>query len=175
MTIDTTTSINTTTNTQLCNVNTTTNTQLCNVNTTTNTQLISILQQTHNYVTSTLQQTHNNATSILQQTHNYVTSTPQQTLLTTPLNPPALPELASVCSNPLRMTPILVGCLPSWLRLAQCIRRYRDTGEAFPHLANAFKYSMPIFISAFGYLEYSHAGWWGVVVCGELWRRCGGV
>ena len=35
----------------------------------------------------------------------------------------------------------VVNCLPAWFRFAQCIRRYRDSKEAFPHLANAGKYS----------------------------------
>ena len=30
--------------------------------------------------------------------------------------------------------------LPSWFRFAQCLRRYRDTKQAFPHLVNAGKY-----------------------------------
>lgn len=35
----------------------------------------------------------------------------------------------------------LVNCLPAWFRFAQCLRRYRDSREAFPHLVNAGKYS----------------------------------
>lgn len=35
---------------------------------------------------------------------------------------------------------VIVNCLPAWIRFAQCIRRYCDSGEAFPHLANAGKY-----------------------------------
>ncbi|XP_033223476.1 xenotropic and polytropic retrovirus receptor 1-like [Belonocnema kinseyi] len=35
----------------------------------------------------------------------------------------------------------IVNCLPAWFRFAQCIRRYRDSKEAFPHLWNAGKYS----------------------------------
>ncbi|KAI4492046.1 hypothetical protein M0802_010171 [Mischocyttarus mexicanus] len=35
----------------------------------------------------------------------------------------------------------IVNCLPAWFRFAQCLRRYRDSKEAFPHLANAGKYS----------------------------------
>ena len=35
----------------------------------------------------------------------------------------------------------IVNCLPAWFRFAQCIRRYYDSKEAFPHLANAGKYS----------------------------------
>ncbi len=32
------------------------------------------------------------------------------------------------------------------LRFAQCLRRYRDSGEAFPHLVNAGKYSTTFFV-----------------------------
>ena len=35
----------------------------------------------------------------------------------------------------------IVNCLPAWFRFAQCVRRYRDSKEAFPHLWNAAKYS----------------------------------
>ncbi|XP_011137539.1 xenotropic and polytropic retrovirus receptor 1 [Harpegnathos saltator] len=34
-----------------------------------------------------------------------------------------------------------VNCLPAWFRFAQCVRRYRDSKEAFPHLVNAGKYA----------------------------------
>ncbi|CAF1164598.1 unnamed protein product [Rotaria sordida] len=36
--------------------------------------------------------------------------------------------------------------LPSWFRFAQCIRRYRDTKHAFPHLVNAGKYASGFFV-----------------------------
>ncbi|CAF3715503.1 unnamed protein product [Rotaria socialis] len=36
--------------------------------------------------------------------------------------------------------------LPSWFRFAQCLRRYRDTKQAFPHLTNAGKYATGFFI-----------------------------
>ncbi|KAE9535948.1 hypothetical protein AGLY_007849 [Aphis glycines] len=41
---------------------------------------------------------------------------------------------------------MIVNCIPAWIRFAQCIRRYRDTGETFPHLANAGKYSTTFFV-----------------------------
>ena len=31
--------------------------------------------------------------------------------------------------------------IPSWIRLAQCLRRYYDTRQKFPHLVNASKYA----------------------------------
>ncbi|CAF1138714.1 unnamed protein product [Rotaria sp. Silwood1] len=36
--------------------------------------------------------------------------------------------------------------LPSWFRFAQCLRRYRDTKQKFPHLVNAGKYASGFFV-----------------------------
>jgi hypothetical protein len=44
-------------------------------------------------------------------------------------------------------------CLPYWWRFLQCARKFRDTGDAMPHLANALKYSTafpPIAVDRFG-------------------------
>lgn len=48
----------------------------------------------------------------------------------------------------------LVALLPAWFRFAQCLRRYRDTREAFPHLANAAKYSTSFFVVIFSSLSF---------------------
>lgn len=48
----------------------------------------------------------------------------------------------------------MVAMLPAWFRFAQCIRRYRDTREAFPHLANALKYSTSFFVVIFSSLSF---------------------
>lgn len=48
----------------------------------------------------------------------------------------------------------MVAMLPAWFRFAQCIRRYRDTREAFPHLANAMKYSTSFFVVIFSSLSF---------------------
>lgn len=37
--------------------------------------------------------------------------------------------------------------LPSWFRFAQCLRRYRDTKQKFPHLVNAGKYASGFFVT----------------------------
>ncbi|UJR24662.1 hypothetical protein I4U23_006035 [Adineta vaga] len=37
--------------------------------------------------------------------------------------------------------------LPSWFRFAQCLRRYRDTKQKFPHLVNAGKYASGFAVS----------------------------
>lgn len=48
----------------------------------------------------------------------------------------------------------LVAMMPAWFRFAQCLRRYRDTREAFPHLANAAKYSTSFFVVIFASLSF---------------------
>lgn len=37
--------------------------------------------------------------------------------------------------------------LPSWFRFAQCLRRYYDTKQRFPHLVNAGKYASGFFVT----------------------------
>ena len=44
-------------------------------------------------------------------------------------------------------------CLPAWFRFAQCLRRYRDSKDAFPHLVNAGKYSTTFFVVTFSSLN----------------------
>lgn len=51
-----------------------------------------------------------------------------------------VPDL-KLCMSNLSLPSLIAGGLPSWFRAAQCIRRYRDTKEAVPHLANTLKYS----------------------------------
>ncbi|KAG0419269.1 Xenotropic and polytropic retrovirus receptor 1 like protein, partial [Dictyocoela muelleri] len=41
----------------------------------------------------------------------------------------------------------LLILLPSWFRFAQCLRRYRDTKQKFPHLVNAGKYASGFLVS----------------------------
>merc|ERR1719315_935092 len=50
----------------------------------------------------------------------------------------------------------IVACLPAWFRFAQCLRRYRDTKEAFPHLVNAGKYSTTFFTVTFSTLDSAY-------------------
>ncbi|XP_047098498.1 xenotropic and polytropic retrovirus receptor 1 isoform X2 [Schistocerca piceifrons] len=50
----------------------------------------------------------------------------------------------------------MVGCLPAWWRFAQCLRRYRDTKEAFPHLVNAGKYATSFFVILFSALNIAN-------------------
>ncbi|XP_070253293.1 solute carrier family 53 member 1 isoform X1 [Myotis yumanensis] len=50
----------------------------------------------------------------------------------------------------------IVQCIPAWLRFIQCLRRYRDTKRAFPHLVNAGKYSTTFFMVTFAALYSTH-------------------
>lgn len=51
----------------------------------------------------------------------------------------------------------IVNCLPAWFRFAQCLRRYHDSKEAFPHLVNAGKYSTTFLVVIFATLKNFHA------------------
>ncbi|KAJ8969768.1 hypothetical protein NQ314_001605 [Rhamnusium bicolor] len=52
----------------------------------------------------------------------------------------------------------IVSCIPAWLRFAQCLRRYYDTKEAFPHLANAGKYATTFVVVIFATLKSVYQG-----------------
>lgn len=64
---------------------------------------------------------------------------------------------ATKCVDKVYMLRPFVACLPAWFRFAQCLRRYRDTKEAFPHLANAAKYSTTFFVILFSFLHQSYS------------------
>lgn len=51
----------------------------------------------------------------------------------------------------------IINCIPAWFRFAQCLRRYHDTKEAFPHLVNAGKYSTTFFVVLFATLKSMYA------------------
>lgn len=44
----------------------------------------------------------------------------------------------------------LVTLLPLWFRFNQCLRRFIDTGNRMPHVANAFKYALTQTVTLFG-------------------------
>ena len=46
-----------------------------------------------------------------------------------------------VCNESSRWLPYLLISIPAYWRWSQCLRRYRDTRDKFPHLVNAGKYS----------------------------------
>ncbi|XP_011299289.1 xenotropic and polytropic retrovirus receptor 1 homolog [Fopius arisanus] len=50
----------------------------------------------------------------------------------------------------------IVNCVPAWIRFAQCVRRYRDSKEAFPHLVNAGKYATTFLVVITATLRYYH-------------------
>jgi len=58
-----------------------------------------------------------------------------------------------------------VACLPAWFRFAQCLRRYRDTKETFPHLLNAVKYATSFFVVIFSYLHLTNKSKSFVYLC----------
>ncbi|XP_039314510.1 xenotropic and polytropic retrovirus receptor 1 isoform X2 [Solenopsis invicta] len=62
------------------------------------------------------------------------------------------PDTDTCIMRELSMRPFVV-CLPAWFRFAQCLRRYRDTKETFPHLLNAVKYATSFFVVIFSYLH----------------------
>ena len=52
----------------------------------------------------------------------------------------------------------IVACIPAYMRFAQCLRRYRDTKETFPHLVNAMKYTTTFFVVIFSTLYIAFPG-----------------
>lgn len=63
------------------------------------------------------------------------------------------PNDTMICQEKSFVIRPLVNCIPAWIRFAQCLRRYRDSREAFPHLVNAGKYSTTFFVVIFGTLR----------------------
>ena len=58
----------------------------------------------------------------------------------------------SACSAADSWTRAALAVLPAWLRLAQNLRRLRDTRQTFPHLVCAGKYAVQFVIAAFAML-----------------------
>lgn len=74
-----------------------------------------------------------------------------------------------VCmSNIYGIRPVL-GCLPAWWRFSQCLRRYRDTRLAFPHLVNAGKYATTFFVVIFHSLHVWQKSKTDNEICFYLW------
>uniref|UniRef100_A0A8C5R555 Xenotropic and polytropic retrovirus receptor 1 n=1 Tax=Leptobrachium leishanense TaxID=445787 RepID=A0A8C5R555_9ANUR len=67
-----------------------------------------------------------------------------------------LPEGRGICNSYSYGVRAVVQCIPAWLRFIQCLRRYRDTKRAFPHLVNAGKYSTTFFMVTFAALYNTH-------------------
>ncbi|XP_066537787.1 xenotropic and polytropic retrovirus receptor 1 homolog [Hoplias malabaricus] len=62
----------------------------------------------------------------------------------------------SICNTYSYGVRAVIQCLPAWFRFVQCLRRYRDTKRAFPHLVNAGKYSTTFFVVTFRALYKTH-------------------
>lgn len=62
------------------------------------------------------------------------------------------------CIENFLVTRAILRGLPAWFRFAQCLRRYRDTKEANPHLANALKYSTSFLVVIFSALNVIYSG-----------------
>lgn len=65
------------------------------------------------------------------------------------------PDTSQCMESNFTIRPI-VNCLPAWFRFAQCLRRYRDSKEAFPHLVNAGKYATTFLVVIFATLRAYH-------------------
>eukprot|EP00088_Acartia_fossae_P029076 TRINITY_DN2988_c0_g1_i11.p1 TRINITY_DN2988_c0_g1~~TRINITY_DN2988_c0_g1_i11.p1 ORF type:complete len:534 (-),score=108.41 TRINITY_DN2988_c0_g1_i11:1518-3119(-) len=76
---------------------------------------------------------------------------------------------AGTCSDSGWWLVAIVAMLPAWFRFAQCLRRYRDTREAFPHLANMGKYSTTIITVIFSLFYNKYRGEDGEIVFYTLW------
>ncbi|XP_034743292.1 xenotropic and polytropic retrovirus receptor 1 homolog [Etheostoma cragini] len=65
-------------------------------------------------------------------------------------------EGKDVCNSYSYGVRAVIQCLPAWFRFVQCLRRYRDSKRAFPHLVNAGKYSTSFFVVTFAALYSTH-------------------
>lgn len=70
----------------------------------------------------------------------------------------SLADSGSLCHSYSYGLRAIIQCLPAWFRFIQCLRRYRDTKRAFPHLVNAGKYSTTFFVVTFAALYATHRG-----------------
>ncbi|KAF9156642.1 hypothetical protein BG015_003244 [Linnemannia schmuckeri] len=66
-------------------------------------------------------------------------------------------DLGAKCATSHMWITPFVTALPAWFRFLQCLRRYRDTLEWFPHLLNAGKYTCSL-IQLFVYFSFRHYG-----------------
>lgn len=64
----------------------------------------------------------------------------------------------SKCGSKLYGLRPLIACLPAWWRFAQSLRRYNDTKQKFPHVANAGKYATTFFVVFFSTVATTNKG-----------------
>uniref|UniRef100_A0A5S6QI55 EXS domain-containing protein n=1 Tax=Trichuris muris TaxID=70415 RepID=A0A5S6QI55_TRIMR len=65
-------------------------------------------------------------------------------------------QQSDVCSSNVYGLRPVIAIIPALIRFLQCLRRYRDSRTAFPHLFNAGKYSTTFFVVVFGTLNTLH-------------------
>ena len=78
----------------------------------------------------------------------------------------------------------LICLMPLLFRFNQCLRKYTDTGQRFPHLANAFKYALSQTVTLFGafhplylmhkrpdsgHMNWFQCFWMAVFVCSSVY------
>lgn len=66
-------------------------------------------------------------------------------------------ENTAECGSGGSIPMMIAGTLPNWFRAAQCVRRFVDTREGFPHLANTLKYSLGFIDVTLSYLNYYYS------------------
>lgn len=67
----------------------------------------------------------------------------------------------------------IISYIPFHIRFFQCIRKYLETGQSFPHLANAFKYFLSILTIFFAFLVQGQQYLkYGIVVVATLYSYC---
>ncbi|KAF9907622.1 hypothetical protein EC991_010741 [Linnemannia zychae] len=66
-------------------------------------------------------------------------------------------DLGATCATSHMWITPFATALPAWFRFMQCLRRYRDTLEWFPHLLNAGKYTCSL-VQLFVYFSFRHYG-----------------
>ncbi|SCV01546.1 LAMI_0G12178g1_1 [Lachancea mirantina] len=66
--------------------------------------------------------------------------------------------LCALCGSSHSKSMAALSALPSFWRFLQCLRRFSDSGDAFPHLWNALKYAMGVaYNGSLGAYRMSHA------------------
>ncbi|KAG0349493.1 hypothetical protein BG004_005155 [Podila humilis] len=70
---------------------------------------------------------------------------------------PYCSDLALHCTTSHMWITPFATALPPWFRFMQCIRRFKDTAEWFPHLVNAGKYTASL-VTLFVYFSFRHYG-----------------
>ncbi|KAM3910983.1 solute carrier family 53 member 1-like [Leptodactylus fuscus] len=78
------------------------------------------------------------------------------------------------CTNNSPGVRSLVQCIPTWIRFAQCLRRYWDSSAVFSHIMNAGKYSTVFIMVTFASM-FSNEKAWPRVSSGESFYFYGWV